>query len=77
MNPWAAKISSLTFQKWLKDYVINITTTLQKEIKKKAFEFCNILIGANLTFILALVDTQNWHDEGFLDNLGRQVRPLL
>ena len=23
------------------------------------------------------VDTQNWHDEGFLDNLGRPVIPLL
>ena len=23
------------------------------------------------------VDTQNWHDSGCLDNLGRQVRPLV
>ena len=23
------------------------------------------------------VDTQKWHDSGFLDNLGRPVRPLI
>ena len=25
----------------------------------------------------AYVDTQIWHDEGFLDNLDRPVRPLI
>ena len=41
------------------------------------------MIHAPLLFVLGIpgwlaVDTQNWHDEGFLDNLGRtgQTSPL-
>ena len=32
----------------------------------------------SFTYIVMCVDTQNWHDEGFLDNMGRtgQTSPL-